>query len=114
MVRVSPNGHSGFYLTANGGSGPNSLPARIGDRRSVPTESSAGMGVQIAKKVARFPRRSRLLLGQFVSDEKADLHELDRGIEIQGLVHVVARCVIARGNPVLEKLARVYIRVLRF
>jgi hypothetical protein len=57
----------------------------------------------LAEEVSRLPCGPPWILRDVISNQEIDLHELDGGIEVERLVHIVRGRVGARGVPFIEE-----------
>ena len=79
----------------------NRFPAVWGQAVRVTNSSLSPKG--FTKEITSLPLRSFETLRNIVSNQKIDLHELNRGVEVHRLVHVVRRSVVSIGDPFIRK-----------
>ena len=66
----------------------------------------------LAEEIARLPLRPLRILRDVISHEEVDLHKLHCGVEVQGLIHIVRRSVVAGRDLLLDKFLAIYLRSL--
>ena len=64
-----------------------------------------------AEEVVHVPGGALAGLGNVVADEKIDLHELDGGVEVESLGHVVGGGVIVEADVVVGEFLAVHFRI---
>src|SRR5580704_4750487 len=68
----------------------------------------------LAEEVSRLPRRPPWILCDVVSNQEIDLHELDGGIEVERLVHIVRGRVVTCGGPIIVEFLGVEVDIFGF
>src|SRR5215469_13720379 len=84
--------------------------AHSGRAFSNPPKSLNSSPKILAEKISRLPLRTLRILRNVVAHQEIDLHEFDCGVQIQWLIHIVRRSVVAGRHPSLHKLLPVYPR----
>src|SRR5580693_9797840 len=55
----------------------------------------------LAEEIPGFPGRPLRILRDIIANQKINLHELDGGVEIERLVHIVRRRMVTCGDPII-------------
>jgi hypothetical protein len=70
------------------------------------------MSKSFAEEIVPVPARTLRSLSNIVADEKINLHEFDRGVEVEMLGHVVGRGVVVEADIIVGKLLSVHFGIL--